>query len=173
MNQNLKQIKDDFASLKLIAEAPKLYISSYFSHLRNEIDLSCTCFIGKNELIMSDATRDQESMINKINCFEKECLSELKIDSENVQQLKKAIETIEEKLNDTVWVEIYAKANDVAALDQMTYEILCKMQKQMFLGKTFVFLTAESFPNTEIETFGKLLIVQDEFIGKRAIEKLE
>lgn len=122
---------------------------------------------------MNDAPRAQEIMINKVNFYEEKCLDELRIDSETCKYLEKIIETIKERLNDTVWIEVYAKASDVSELDKMAYETLCKIEKRLFLGRSFVFLKKNLFQNCEIETFGKLLIVQDEFIGKRAIQKLQ
>ena len=173
MNEALKKIKGELASLNLIAETPRLYVSNFFSNLRNEIDLSCASFICGNEAEMNDAPRAQEIMINKVNFYEEKCLDELRIDSETCKYLEKIIETIKERLNDTVWIEVYAKASDVSELDKMAYETLCKIEKRLFLGRSFVFLKKNLFQNCEIETFGKLLIVQDEFIGKRAIQKLQ
>ena len=105
--------------LKLAVESPRRYLATYFDELKNQIDLECQSYLGRDKLADEDkekAISQQLNMIQEVNFFEKKCL-------ENVLHLelptKEQIDGIRE--------------------EKELYITLYQVQKQMFMNQGMFF----------------------------------
>jgi hypothetical protein len=145
--------------LKLAVESPRSYLATYFDELKNQIDLECQSYLGRDKLADEDkekAISQQLNMIQEVDSFEKKCL-------ENVLHLelptKEQIDGIRE--------------------EKMLYITLHQVQKQLFMNQGMVFFCEERFNQfvsnftnfdgfgreyPEYCSFGLLLFIEDEFM---------
>lgn len=156
----LEELRLKYNELKYTLEHPRVCLATFFSDLLHEVDLECVKYFQKNDSCQT--IEAQDSIAIKINELQHECLQNLPT---NQFKEKFAMQVAE------ILLEIDAKfkesSNDnFELLDDMIYEGLIKVEKEIFLNKGVVFLPAESFL-VKGEHFGLLVFVKDEFIGKR------
>ena len=63
--------------LKLAAKSPKVYLTNFFSELKNQIDLECEAYLSRSDLQVDQQDRaifQQLQLIHEVNYFEKKCL---------------------------------------------------------------------------------------------------
>ena len=184
MSQTTALSREDIDSglkeLKLAYENPKLYIATYFSELRNTVDIELEKFILNQEDAeqLELANEFQESMINNINNFEKECMSKLSSGSLSTED---SIEDRIEKLTEDVkYLDSYEDEKLNAVYD-LIYYLMVEVQKILFSNQQLVFVSKNTqFFKEYLETsdcevsmvsFGFLVKIEDEFIGKRGFFK--
>ena len=150
------QFKTELSQLMQVYKSLPLYVSDYFSELRNKVDIACQYFLinqndASNEKSIQ-ALDNQVLIIEKLKKFESNCLENL--DEVNLQEASELIEMIE------------TDENTINASLLLT--CLMKIQKQIFLNKTFIFVDTNStlLKDTQLAFafFGALVIVEDEFI---------
>ncbi len=168
--QNLKaiqQINQDLNTLRTALNFPTLFISEYFSNLKNYIDIQCEIFLFQRTDTAGEeyqeAIRYRSTLIQEIDKFESQCL-------ENLQKNKfdTNIDPTDEYLSLLSDSDIY----------DLLYEQFLRLQKEIFLNRTFIFLSKDNgsksdyellscFDLKEIKSFGICIVVEDEFIGER------
>lgn len=149
--------------LKHAYQNPRLYISEYFANLRNSIDIVC-----ENTRSGKSTTSKQLLMINEVDAFEKKCLATFTNDLVDKTLLRDTTRQVENVLVNTKCLGNH----EVIMLDQLIYECLTSLQKSLFHNQTMLFLSSDSclykIHELEIDSqCGKLIIVEDEFIGER------
>ena len=75
MNKRESNLSDD---LKLAVDSPKRYLATYFDELKNQIDLECQMYLGRDKLADKDKDRaisEQLEMIQEVDSFEQKCLA--------------------------------------------------------------------------------------------------
>ena len=142
-------------------------------------DAACNkiAFTKRNKKIdnqLKEATEHYEQIIEKINELEKNCLEALPTDEihdelSTVIQIK--IEEIESQVYKLRFSETEIKIDEI---DTLIYETLLKLQKGLMLNKGLIFLNQSVLPiENLIDSCGTLIILQDGFIGSRAIEVIK
>lgn len=150
--------------LKQAYQSPRLYISEYFLDLRNTIDIACI----ENTRNGDPGNNKQLLMINEVNAFEKRCLNRFTDDLIDKKLLRDTVKQVESVLANTKCLSNH----EVSMLDQLIYEGLTSLQKSLFHNQTLLFLSSGSclykIHELEIDSqCGKLIVVEDEFIGER------
>lgn len=150
--------------LKHAYQSPRLYISEYFSNLRNTIDIACI----ENARNGDPGNHKQLLMINEVNAFEERCLTRFTNDLIDKEPLLDTVRQVESVLANTKC----PSQHEVCMLDQLIYERLTSLQKSLFHNQTVLFLSSGSclYKIHELEIVsqcGKLIVVEDEFIGER------
>ncbi len=159
------------AELKYILLNPQLYLANHFADLRNEVDLAYESFMNTGKQLREDpiSTERYTVIIKRIDCFEKECLENLsKEEVINFENINEVINLAEDKMRDTLWIEIYATKNELDDLSETVYKCLVDTKRNLFCNSTMIFWANQDIKKCRIDSFGKLLIVSDEYIGDRA-----
>ena len=170
-------ISEDLKELQKIFDSPRIYIIEYFARLINNVDVACEKFLISQKGTISNllVVEMQELIIERINATQDICLQKLNKDwfnTEQVKTLKKTINSIQELLESCLLNNI---RQELVQLDELLYDCKTKLLSLLFYNKVVVFLTKDNFPmfnKLGQESFGSLLIVQDEFIGNRAFDIL-
>lgn len=169
--ETVELLKADLNILKSVIKSPRQYLSDYFSELRNSIDIQCESSI-QNESTQPFET--QNLLINEVNAAEKECLSKLNnnfLTNGILKQVKHVMTAIEVNSKTTALVDSPKFDEIKCLLEETTSDIL----KVIFRNRGIVFLSKEflaSFiPGFEdlIESFGLLVLIEDEFISSRLL----
>ena len=151
------ETSETFGPLKAALECPRLYIFNYVSELKNHVDLECQNFLHDQENSTTEqsitALAVQSTIINDINRYEWDCYQHLEQENSVYSELRR---TANEAINNGC----YQAAN----------EILRRIQEQLFLNKTCLFIASNSplisdLKSFEIKSFGVLVIVEDKFIS--------
>ena len=118
-----------------------------------------------------------EKIIEKIENLEKNCYERLptdKLDEEVVDKTRKLIEDIESRIID---VEASSQKDDadINYIDWLIHETVLQLQKHIMLNKSLFFITKNTLSSNDfgISLFGTLLVMNDEFISKRAIDTVQ
>lgn len=177
---NSETINDSFKELKLAYENPKLYIATYFSELRNKIDIDYeTYLLNDNDDEPSTLANEfLTSMIDNVNSFEKDCLSKLTSSPLNTEG---SIEESFSKLKDELKYLDSCEDEKLAEIDDLLNTLMLKVQKILFGNQQLVFVSKNTqFFKEYLETsdcevdmvsFGFLVRIEDEFIGERGFIK--
>ena len=75
MNKRESNLLDD---LKLAVDCPKRYLANYFDEMKNQIDLECQVYLGRDGLADEDkekAISEQLELIQEVDFFEQKCLA--------------------------------------------------------------------------------------------------
>lgn len=135
---------------------------NYLDEIRKQIDIECQTYLNKVdvEVDKEKAIQQQEKMINVVNLFQTDCLSNLT----KIQYGQNNTDDLEQSLN-----SLYLEEGDAAL--KLERDISCSLfqrQKLLFMNKGVVFLDenylAELFGRNLDILFGVLLIVEDEFL---------
>ena len=73
-----ENFEKDLRDIKNALANPKLYVSSYFEDIINQIDIEAMKWIQKHEdktEVCDRISKNQTEMINQVKSFESECLS--------------------------------------------------------------------------------------------------
>jgi hypothetical protein len=146
--------------LKLAAKSPKVYLTNFFSELKNQIDLECEAYLSRSDLQVDQQDRaifQQLQLIHEVNYFEKKCLA-------NVEQIQ--LPTNEQ--------------TDALKTEKELYCVFYQLQKQLFRNQGIVFMNSETFDRflqcnlpfnlhrveykNPQQFFGQLFIIEDEFL---------
>ncbi len=147
--------KTELSQLTQIYRNLPMFVSDYFTELRNKIDIACQYFLIHQSETFSEASiqalDNQVLIIEEIKAFEKICQENL--NKINLQEAYELIESVETKL--------------IVRSTILAY--LSKIKKQIFHNKTYIFLERNSslLKDTQLAfgSFGALVIVNDEFIS--------
>jgi len=145
--------------LKLAVDSPKRYLVTYFDELKNQIDLECQSYLGKDKSADEDKEKaifQQLNMIQEVNFFEQKCLK-------NVGQIE---------------LPTKEQINGIKKEKEL-YITLHQVQKQLFMNQGMVFFGEERFNQfvsnftniddfnrdySEHYSFGVLFFIEDEFM---------
>ncbi len=86
------------------------------------------------------------------------------------KKISNVLSQAELKINDTLWLEVYATKDELEKLSDMIYECLLNSKKLLFGTSTMIFWTKHEVNKGLINSFGKLLLISDEYIGARAVK---
>lgn len=174
INENLRK---DFDALKLTVNCPKLYVSEYFTDLRNQIDIQFEICIADTvmctEQSLQQAQQDRSVLIEYIEKIEKRCLENVDQEYCIFEKFNSTLEDIETLFNDGKF-----SAKEISEGDNLIYKTLVEFQKTALLNKQIIFVSKTSglvgdFDLIEynelrqIQSFGILILIEDEFIGDR------
>lgn len=163
----MDDLKKEFEDLKLMLDFPKLYLSNYFTNLRNEVDF---LFVDKQEkkfkTIWSKMTR-------KIDEFEKDCSSRLSddcFDGHLKIQFKSILEKIDVEITNLDPIDSYSKfrADD---FKELIIKEKTQLGRVIFSNKS-IMLIDKNCPIKELKNRvldARLIILRDVHICKSAI----
>lgn len=173
-------INEAFRQLNLAFENPKLYIATYFSELRNTIDIEYETYLShqNDDEPSTVANEFLTSMIDNVTNFERDCLLKLSSSSLNAEA---SIEESISKLRDELkYVDSY-EAEKLIELEDLISVLMLQVQKILFGNQQLVFVSKNTqFFKEYLETsdcevdmlsFGFLVKIEDEFIGERGFIK--
>ncbi len=181
----LEKLNKDLDELKTLFQLPRLYMSNFFSDLKRDIDLASVKHAAAANLNNNNNDNLEQTnllkkawtdIIQRVDTFESECFNLLrtnKFSSEITNELNETIKLIEDKLNNLVYRE------DVIDLSEIIYENIYKLEKIIFQNKTITFIDKlqcklyELFNEMDAKiAFGKLLVVENYYFGKRGLNFL-
>lgn len=182
--ETVEQLKTYLNNLKSVIKSPRLYLSDFFTDLRNTIDIQCESSIQK--LTDDEASKSlewQSLLISEVDAFEKECLSKLNnngvLTNSLIKQVKHVMTAIEVNSKTGALVDS-PKLNEIKCLLEETtsdiLKVLFRNQGIVFLSKeflsSFIFedLNESGFEDS-IESFGLLVLIEDEYISSRITHK--
>ncbi len=142
----MNAIKIQLNEIKLMQQAPNIYLANYFTELKAEVDLE---FISKPDL-----QNIYSKTIEDIGLFEKDAYKKLKIHKPN-NTFCSEIELIEEQLRNNSNIDQIFKS-----LDELKHEL----EEIIFSNKTIMFLNdSAQYKQT------CLLIIEDKYVRKSNI----
>jgi hypothetical protein len=133
----IDDLTDELEAFKSMFQFPKLYLSNFFSELRNKIDVTFLTKIS-NELdfvVKDDLNENWIEMIDHLNSFETECSSSQRTNKFNIQITKET--NIEVKKIEDLLADFKQESYDL--IQEMINEQSFKIKKLLFLNKTIVF----------------------------------
>jgi Leucine-rich repeat (LRR) protein len=146
----MNEIKNQLNEIKLMQQAPKLYLGNYFTDLKAEVDSIYT--------LKPNAKNIYSKTIEDIELFANDVHNKSKSRIPNSTHCNE-IELIEEQLNNDK-INNSNIAQILKSLDELKYDF----EKILFSNKTIVFLKDYG---KYVTTF--LLIIEDEYVRKRNI----
>lgn len=171
-------------NLKVLIEIPSMYINNYFIDIRNEIDLAVTeKQIKENGHLDENLNKNWIQMIDLLYAFETECLARLKSKKlfydieKNGKDFIQSIDLKLSKLEKEVYQETtHETAAELEKLENEVYDETFKFEKIVFMNRTVVYLDKNNsklenyFENMNPKTtIGKLVVVKNEYFGKRGL----
>lgn len=179
-----EKISKALENLKILLELPKLYLSNYFSDLRNQVDKEISLDLIKEEKKKRQLNKLWKQMIEKIDSFEKQCI---KNPITNTEAINQKLDSIEEVLSKQ-------ETNNFDEIHQEIIDEEINVLKQLFQNRTIVFVNLNDLCNLHFAFVDKyspcdwsyeattcyikknliqrtLLIINDKFIRKDAIER--
>jgi Leucine-rich repeat (LRR) protein len=193
----LDSLKYKLNVLKQVTNNPRSHLESYFSDLKNEVTTSFYVKLDQQQMRHTDYSDTKlklnlNEMLHKINEYESECISKSTLIILENEDNNDLINSIELKL---------LMNTDLLNLNDLLYDEIYKLEKILFLNKTLFFIdkikyenetnnsqqqsnsddSNESFTETinlfhymnNKNTFGKLVLIQNEYFGKRTIPFLK
>lgn len=174
------RLNKDLDALKSLFQLPRLYLSDFFTDLKRDIDLAVMQH-GLN--INRDNTEQHNtlskvwvSMVDRVCQFENECYQKCRLNKFNPnvnKELSETITLIETKLQNLTTKE------DAKEINELIYDNVYQLEKIIFINKTITFVDkkicklCELFNEMDVKiTFGKLLIVNNQYFGKRGLNFL-
>lgn len=154
-----KDTLNEFNNLKLIIESPRLYLANYFENMINDIDLFCIKYISlleKGSVLIDEAFDRNAIMTKEIYIYQSRCLKELPLDNTILQDITRVLELV-------------GFSEKMSANAHLVYNMMYRVQMKLFVNGTMVFIDSEWIKDAHMSSFGKLLLVENEFIGPRDI----
>ncbi len=163
----MKTIRTNLEQLVSIVKNPRLYLAHHFSDLKNQVDIDCQIFLQEQTSSVEGiqatqfALENQRNIINQIDQFENECFNCLD-DSNNFKGAD---------LNGLT---------DFNQINEAVFDALLKIQTKLFLKKTYKFFgrNSEFFKNDaftsfnfKVNSFGMLIIVEDQYVSDQGFLK--
>lgn len=182
----MEQLKEKIYSLlkalddlKTIFDAPKLFITNYFADFRSQIDLAAIRFIVSKTKIQNQTEIDKKTLglinnnwlqiIQKLNQLEQECLKNYAVNKLFSLEIKETIKVIENELN--------LGTRDFSRLEDLIYDQKYKLEKMLLMNQSLIFIARDQcrlddlFAKMDLNvTFGKLILVQNEYYGRKGVD---
>ena len=154
MNKNVR----DF---KLSYESPRLYLDNYFGETRNNVDVQAELQIIKhheNLDMHNKINKTRQTLIERINLYEDECLKNLSFHRDSISQISKRISHF-----------IRLESNGDARLME---NIFFEFKKALFTNKVLHFLQNKNadFVISD-EHFGKIVCI-DKLLSEKCLDFL-
>lgn len=146
--------------LKYLFESPCFFLANYYSELRNKIDLATEYLLSantanNNQNLNDDLNQTRNELIQRINSHENLCLINYKKNVKNLRNdLSDSIKTVESSID----------SKDVHEITQSIDELKFKLNKLLFLNKSYLFLK-------RIKSLGKLVVI-NEYLEQSVINSL-
>jgi hypothetical protein len=139
-----------FVKLKSLYEYPRLYLISYFSELRNEVNISLNKIENTTNVeAIKQLDLNWTQIIDKINDFKTECLENM--NNNNLIDVQQIVNSLEK--------EIFNSNSDLNKLKETINEYIYKLEANLFQKRTIFFHKNNN----------KLIIIQNDYIGKNQI----
>jgi hypothetical protein len=180
-----EELTDDLERFKSMFQFPKLFLSTYFSELRNKIDVA---FLSKNNLetdfqIKDDLNEIWIEMIEHVNDFERECCAIQRTNKFNIQLTKEInadLKRLDDQLLSTSFNDSTTTTTLYDSIRESIVELDVKIKKILFQNKTIAFINENKYSDLKTvkkkfntkTTAGILLFIQDEFINENSITKI-
>lgn len=160
-----KQLLKDLNELKDITELPSLYLTDYFSGLRNEVD---KIIVSKQMSLQDEDEKKNELnhiwqlMTAIINTFEIECINSRFDLSSNITR----INLIEAILSDSI------ETTKLLEIEEMIENEDIKLMQNLFQNKSIAFINVRNFlEESKIGIlYAKLIVLHDESIRPKALK---
>ena len=128
-----------FVKLKSLYEYPRLYLISYFSELRNEVNISLNKIENTTNVeAIKQLDLNWTQIIDKINDFKTECLENM--NNNNLIDVQQIVNSLEK--------ELFNSNSDLNKLKETINEYIYKLEANLFQKRT---------------------IIQNDYIGKNQI----
>lgn len=157
----MDKLETILSELKSAVNSPNVYLVTYFEDIRNQIDVECQICLNRQDLEMTakeQAIQQQQEMINEVDLFETQCLS-------NLQKIPRGLWDLEE-LNSR-----FKRRNSLKKLEKDIYSQLHERKKMIFMNKGILYFdrkNSQKFCKTQTLTrtilFGSLYIIEDELL---------
>lgn len=189
-SKRINDLKKSIDNLKQFKH-PNLYISNYFNDLNKDISIAFEeRLLNEEDINLSSVLKlDWSQIVQKIKIIENDCLSVLDDHtfSQNLKEkIDRQVKKIEQKFDlfllknqnveykDIIEEEIYVQIQEI---NDLIYNKSIQIGKILFMNKTVVFIDKKSCKNQKIfedmnekTTVGILLIIHNEYFGKKGIE---
>jgi len=148
-----EKLLNDLNKIKDLVELPSLYLSNYFSELKNDVDKD---FASKQLKLQNDDCKKKnlnalwQEMIEKIESFEKNCI-----------ETSYDLETHKTRINEIETMLTNAELINLDEIEEMIENEEINLLEILFKKKTILFSK-----NKEL-----LIILNDEFISKASLKK--
>lgn len=134
LEQN-KLIKD-LEDLKFITKCPRLYLSDYFSELRNQIDLVYAARQTDEYYNREENDKAWLEIVKRVETLEEECQKKITFKRFKIDNSSK-MELIEAKIRN-----LNENSNEI---EEMIQKEKSEIEKILFLNKTVLFLNSENY----------------------------
>lgn len=170
VGESVKKLTSELETLKTVLGQPRIWLSNYFSELKNNIDIEFTKFLAeeRSEDETKQATSHYEEIIDKVVKIEKNCFNNLKTDRINDEEVQMQAEASINKIEQMISSldSKISSETDLDLIDTLIYETLLKIQLSLVLNTGLIFLNVTGL-------FGTLFIVDGQFFGDRSSDKIE
>ena len=137
-----------FVKLKSLYEYPRLYLISYFSELRNEVNVSLNKIENTTNL---EAIKRLD--LNWTQIIDKtECLENMNNNNNNLIDVQQTVNSLEK--------ELFIANSDLNKLKETINAYIYKLEANLFQKRTIFFHNNNN----------KLIIIQNDYIGKNQID---
>ena len=160
-------IQTSLSELKSIIKQPRVYLTSYFDDLCNQIDTESIAYLEKfndDEELKESIIENQAHMINEVKSFESKCLS-------NTEYLNNEIKNIDisEFENQLESFDFNSEDMNINLMKSVS-DLLIDVRKRIFMRSGIVFIdnkrVGELFDYyIGSSMYGIMILVEDEFIN--------
>lgn len=168
-SQKLEQLLAGLSELKAAVQNPHLYIYQHFSDLKNQIDVECQQFLCSQADLQSTASAQcidyQDQMIDEVESHEKACLENCQFLDLNEESVKRTIESTEAELKSLLALE----DKRVGEINLLVEETVYYVKRELFLNRSLLFVPRSMNLALDVENFGVLLVIADEFIAEKTL----
>lgn len=150
MKKNLESLDlvPSLDAFKFASEHPQLFLSEYFMDLKNQINIEAEKTLSNENNINNNVNKfkinkKRHAMIEQINSFEKECLTNCSTKIKN-----------EDNLNFNINIKDISTEQELKQFE--------KLKRRLFLNRNMIFITPISVtgPLSDCTAFGKLIYVK-------------
>lgn len=162
-----KGLINSLNDLKLANQNPKVYLCNYFTEFRNKIDLECQVFFKKEANLeskrSSQALERQDSIINRVNVFEKACLNNIpenQLNSDLSAKLVATISSVDSKLENVDTL----KEDGLYEIFELILNASILVQTELFKNRGIIFVN--TITNRKIASCGFLLVIDNTYVSQ-------
>lgn len=168
-SQRLEQLLAGLSELKAAMQNPRLYIYQHFSDLKNQIDVECQQFLCSQVDLQSTASTQcidyQDQMIDEVESHERACLKNCQFADLNKESVTRMIESTEAELKGLLALE----DKRLGEINLLVGETVYHVKRELFLNRSLLFVPRSVNLALDVENFGVLLVIEDEFISKKTL----
>ena len=168
-SQKLEQLLESLNELKSALQSPRVYIYQYFTKLKNEIDLECQLHLCNQKNLQTSGSVQaidyQSQMIDQVEAFEIMCIKNCQFLELNKENVTRSIESTEAELKSLLALE----DKRIKEINLLVEENFYTTQKQLFLNRSLIFIPRSLNLLVDIQSFGVLLVIEDEFVYKNTL----